>query len=117
MEVSSVTAGLPVSDLGRALRWYQHVLGLAEPDLTPAAGVVEFRVGPVWLQLGEEEPRAPSPAGCVLRFGVADAGAERGRLAAMGVAVGPLEHVPGAVDYFDFTDPDGNRLSLYSTAS
>ena len=51
------------------------------------------------------------------RFGVADAGAERTRLARLGVAVGPLEHVPGAVDYFDFTDPDGNRLSLYSFPS
>jgi predicted enzyme related to lactoylglutathione lyase len=49
--------------------------------------------------------------------GVADAGAERTRLAQLGVAVGPLERVPGAVDYFDFTDPDGNRLSLYSFPS
>jgi predicted enzyme related to lactoylglutathione lyase len=117
MDVSSVTAGLPVSDLGRALRWYQHVLGLGEPDLAPADGVVELRVGPVWLQLSQEEQAPPSAAGCVLRFGVADAAAERARLAAMGVAVGPLEHVPGAVHYFDFADPDGNRLSLYSTVS
>jgi hypothetical protein len=28
--------------------------------------------------------------------------------------VGPLEHVPGAVDYFDFRDPDGNIFSVYS---
>jgi hypothetical protein len=48
---------------------------------------------------------------------VADAGAERTRLARLGVAVGLLEHVAGAVDYFDFTDPDGNRLSLYSFPS
>ena len=45
---------------------------------------------------------------------MADAGAERTRLAGLGGAVGPLEHVPGAVDYFDFTDPDGDQLSLYS---
>jgi lactoylglutathione lyase len=32
----------------------------------------------------------------------------------MGVAVGPLEHVPGAVDYFDFSDPDDNMLSMYA---
>lgn len=32
----------------------------------------------------------------------------------MGVAVGPLKHVPGAVDYFDFADLDGSRLSMYT---
>jgi hypothetical protein len=30
---------------------------------------------------------------------------------------GPLEHVPGAVDYFDFADLDGNQLSVYSLLS
>jgi predicted enzyme related to lactoylglutathione lyase len=111
-----VTVGLPVSDLGRAVRWYQEVFGLGEPDLAPADGVLEFQVGPVWLQLSAAPP-APSATGTVTRFGVADAGAERSRLARLGVAVGPLEHVEGAVDYFDFTDPDGNRLSLYSGAT
>lgn len=50
----------------------------------------------------------------VLQFGVSDARAQRRRLEAMGVAVGPLKHVPGAVDYFDFTDSDGSALSMYS---
>jgi predicted enzyme related to lactoylglutathione lyase len=111
-----VTVGLPVGDLGRAVRWYQEVFRLGEPDLAPADGVLEFQVGPVWLQLSAT-PVAPSAAGTVTRFGVADAGAERSRLARLGVAVGPLEHVEGAVDYFDFTDPGGNRLSLYSFPS
>jgi predicted enzyme related to lactoylglutathione lyase len=111
-----VTVGLPVSDLGHAVRWYQEVFGLGEPDLAPADGVLEFQIGPLWLQLSAA-PTAPSVTGTVTRFGVADAGAERTRLAQLGVAVGPLEQVPGAVDYFDFTDPDGNRLSLYSFPS
>jgi hypothetical protein len=51
VDVSSVTVGLPVSDLSRAVQWYQHVFGLGDPDLQPAASVLEFRVGPVWLQL------------------------------------------------------------------
>ena len=117
-----MTVGLPVSDLGHALRWYRDVFSLGEPDLAPADGVLEFQVGPVWLQLSVAPdapvaPAAAAAAGTVTRFGVADAGAERSRLAGLGVAVGPLEHVPGAVDYFDFTDPDGNRLSLYSFPS
>jgi hypothetical protein len=48
---------------------------------------------------------------------VADAVAERDRLVRLGVAVGSLEHVEAAVDYFDFADPDGNQLSLYSLLS
>jgi predicted enzyme related to lactoylglutathione lyase len=113
MDVSGVAVGLPVSDLARSVQWYQRVLELAEPDLEPADGVVEFQVGPVWLQLGKDST-ARSGAEVVTRFGVADAGRERERLEAMGVAVGPLEHVQGAVDYFDFADPDGNALSMYS---
>ena len=111
MEVSRATVGLPVRDLSTAVHWYRQVLELSEPDLEPAEGVVEFQVGPIWLQLSEQGT-TPSGARAVLRFGVADARAQRRRLEAMGVAVSPLEHVPGAVDYFDFTDPDGNALSM-----
>ena len=39
------------------------------------------------------------------------------RLTRLCVAAGPLEHVPGAIDYFDFADPDGNQLSLYPLLS
>lgn len=113
MDVRSVTVGLPVGDLPRAVAWYRRVFGLPEPDLAPAADVVEFELGPIWLQLGRA-PTARSGAEVVTRFGVADAAAERERLIALGVDAGPLEHIPGAVDYFDFRDPDGNNLSLYS---
>jgi catechol 2,3-dioxygenase-like lactoylglutathione lyase family enzyme len=113
MDVTSVTVGLPVSDLTAAMHWYRRVLDLPDPDLEPAEGVVEFALGPVWLQLGEE-PTARSGAEAVLRLGVADVARERERLLGLGVAVGPVEHVEGAVDYVDLCDPDGNRLSLYS---
>ncbi|HTF47979.1 MAG TPA: VOC family protein [Pseudonocardia sp.] len=105
-----------MSDLPRAVEWYRQVFELGEPDLEPADGVVEFQLGSVWLQLGEE-PTARSGAEVVTRFGVVDARAERDRIAALGVQVGPLEHVEGAVDYCDFVDPDGNVLSFYSELS
>ena len=113
MQVVSATVGLPVRDLSRSVDWYRQVLELSEPNLEPAEGVVEFHVGPVWLQLGEDGT-ARSGAEAVLRFGVPDARSQHTRLEAMGVAVGPLKHVPGAVDYFDFADPDGNALSIYT---
>lgn len=38
------------------------------------------------------------------------------RLVDLGIAPEPLEHVEGVVDFFNFSDPDGNRLSMYSMA-
>jgi hypothetical protein len=95
------------------MAWYQRVFALSAPDLAPADGVVEFHLGTIWLQLGEEST-SRSGAEVVTRFGVHDAAAERERLSGQGVEVGPLEHIPGAVDYFDLLDPDGNKLSFYS---
>lgn len=113
MDVQSVTVGLPVSDLDRAVQWYRRVFALSTPDLAPAEGVVEFQLGSIWLQLAEGSTRR-SGAEVVTRFGVSDAGAERERLIGEGVEVGPLEHVPDAVDYFDFLDLDGNAFSFYA---
>jgi len=96
-----------------SVQWYRQIFELREPDLEPSEGVVEFKIGPIWLQLGDE-PTDRSGAEVAIRFGVPDVSRERARLEAMGVVVGPLEHVPSAVDYFDFKDPDGNVLSLYT---
>lgn len=113
MRVQSVTIGLPVSDLGASVEWYRRVLQLDEPDLEPAEGVIEFKVGAVWLQL-VLEPDGPPGAGAILRLGVPDVTAERVRLAGLGVAVGGLERIDGVLEYFDFADPDGNPLSFYA---
>lgn len=113
MDVMNVTVGLPVSDLARSVEWYRQILQLPDPDLEPAEGVVEFKVGPIWLQLGEGSTTR-SDAEVVLRLDVDDAIEQRGRLEAAELTVGKLERVPGVVEYFDFPDPDGNVLSLYS---
>ncbi|MEC5185150.1 putative enzyme related to lactoylglutathione lyase [Cryobacterium sp. MP_3.1] len=113
MKVTSVTVGLPVRDLPAAERWYRRVFEVSTPSVEPAPGVIEFVVGPIDLQLSEEPPKR-SGAQVTLRLGVPDASAEYERLTGLGVDLGTLEHVPGAVDYFDFTDPDGNALSMYS---
>jgi lactoylglutathione lyase len=113
MDIVSVTVGLPVADLSDAARWYGRVFDLAQPDLEPTEGVIEFHLGPIWLQLGVE-PTERTGAQVVVRFGVPDAGAAHARLVALGVDVGPIEHVPDAVNYFDFRDPFGNVLSCYS---
>ncbi len=112
MRIQSVTVGVPTTDLQRSVQWYQRVFELTSPDLEPSEGVVEFKVGGVWLRLGQDSQGAPG--GFVLRFGVADVAGQRARLARMGVQVSGLRQVESVLEYFDFTDPDGNRLGLYA---
>ncbi|WP_306359873.1 VOC family protein [Nocardia sp. CC227C] len=111
MNPTEVTVNIPVRDLAAATRWYERILDRSGPDLKPIEGVAEYDMGGWWLQLGEgEDVGGP----WVLRFAVADAHAERDRLVGLGVDVDPMVHVEGLVDYCEFSDPDGNRLSLYT---
>ena len=108
-----MTVGVPAADLRRAVDWYRATFELDTPDLEPSEGIVEFKLGPIWVQL-VEAAGGPHDGSTILRLGVHDAGAEHDRLAALGVAVGELENVDNVIEYFDFADPDGNRLGLYA---
>lgn len=105
-----MTVGLAVSDLAAARVWYEEVLELGAPDLEPMEGLVEYKAGPIWLQLDEVDVTASST---MLRLGVADVEAEHGRLTALGVDVDEVIEIPELISYFNFRDPDGNELSLY----
>ena len=109
MQAISVTIGIPVRDLARSRSWYERLLGKA-PDLEVVPGIAEYLVGGVWVQLMDGEP----PGGSwTLRFGVADLDSERERLLGLGIELGDVQTVPGAIRYFTFRDPDGNLLSWY----
>ena len=94
VQVTSVTIGLPVTDLSRARRWYEAVLEVARPDVEPVDGMVEYHVGGIWLQLGQSEE---SPGGSTVRIGVPDVHAERERLVGPGIGTGPVEVVEGLI--------------------
>jgi predicted enzyme related to lactoylglutathione lyase len=103
---TSVTIGLPVRDLDAARAWYERVLGKVA-DIEPVPGILEFEVHPgSWLQLHDGDRT-------VFRIGVKDVEAARDRLATMGIFVAPIERVEGVIAFFEFSDPDGNHLSLY----
>ncbi len=108
-----MTVGVPAADLRRAVEWYRTTFELDTPDLEPSEGIVEFKLGPVWVQL-VEATGGPQDGGTILRIGVHDAAAERERLKSMGVTVGELENVDNVIEYFDFVDPDGNHLGVYA---
>ncbi len=112
MRTTSITVGIPVSDLARAQKWYEALLQRGKPDLEPDGGVVEYQISETtWLQLYEGSVASNDG---VLRIGVPDIHAERSRLLAMGIVVSEVEEVPSVVAYCNFRDQDGNRLSLYT---
>lgn len=113
MVTTSITVGIPVSDLARSRAWYDRLVG-HPPDLEPVPGIVEYKVGAIWVQLHQAQPTGGE---WVLRFGVDDVDAERDRLRGLGLAVPEIEEVPGVIRIFDVADPDGNRLSFYRELS
>ena len=109
--LTSVTIGLPVASLPDASAWYARLLGRTA-DLEPVAGIEEFEPVPgCWLQLFEGAPGQGCQ--CVVRFGVTDIQAARGRLLGIGIPVSPVERVDGVIAFCDLADPWGNQLSLY----
>lgn len=107
--ISSLTVGIPVPDLPLAVAWYRRLLGPAE-EIEPVPGVCLVLPG-VWLQLFEHGKSPPNPS--IVRFETEDLQARREQALGLGVTVGEIESVPGAVRYFDFGDPFGNPLSFY----
>lgn len=112
MDITSVTVGLPVTDIEASCLWYGAVFERTEPDLEPEDGVAEYEVGGIWIQLYEDDSAEENPVS--VRFGVDDVGAQHARIGALGIDIGPVECVDGAVNWFDVRDPDGNVLSLFS---
>ncbi|MFJ3379093.1 VOC family protein [Curtobacterium sp. NPDC090217] len=114
MDITSVTVGLPVTDIEASCLWYGAVFERVEPDLEPDEGIAEYEIGGIWIQLFEDDQAEENAV--IVRFGVDDVAAQHTRIGALGIDVGPIERVDGAVDWFDVRDPDGNVLSLYSLA-
>ena len=103
---------LYVRDMEQAIHFYRDVLGL-ELDFE-SAGWTTFRTGGCTLALHATERRERGRGEPDPTFLVAEADAERERLAAAGIDVTEIrEPVPG-VRVFDARDPEGNRISLES---
>jgi predicted enzyme related to lactoylglutathione lyase len=77
-------------------------------DIEPMPDIRESEVAGTWVQLAEDED---TTGNWTLRIGVSDLDAERQRLEDLGIRLGDTHTVPEVVSYFNFYDPDGNRLS------
>lgn len=110
LNAKSITVGLPVSNLEKSASWYEKLL-MSDEKLMPVDGVIEYSIGSVWIQLFEEKINVSENG---LRLEVEDLETEFERLKTLGVIVDEvIEDVPGIIRYFDFSDPDGNKLSFY----
>jgi catechol 2,3-dioxygenase-like lactoylglutathione lyase family enzyme len=110
--VQLVEVVLYVSDMERAIRFYRDAIGL-EVELESESWTT-FRTGACTLALHRAVQRQPGVGEPDPTFTVADALAERDRLAAAGVAVSELREPVVGVRVFDVRDPDGNRISIES---
>lgn len=111
MKATAVTVSVGVRDLDRAVAWYRMALGLKEPDLRPAEGLVEFDLGAFWLQLAQA-PRRAGVGGIGVNVSVEDVRALQARLDDAGLEVSGVERYEGAVEFCELTDPDGNTIGF-----
>jgi catechol 2,3-dioxygenase-like lactoylglutathione lyase family enzyme len=111
MRATAITVCIPVRDLDAAVAWYRSALSLGGSAQVPVEGLVEFDLGPFWLQL-MLDPDLAGQAGIAVAISVEDAAAERAALADKGLPVSEVQRFEGAVDFFDLTDPDGNTIGF-----
>ncbi len=117
MKITEIAfTGYPVTDLPRARRFYEEILGLKLTALfgDSNAAWVEYDIGPGTLAISNLVPRwQPSPGGGSVALEVDDFEAAVGRLKERGVAFvnGPFE--TPLCHMAVVSDPDGNSITLH----
>jgi predicted enzyme related to lactoylglutathione lyase len=107
--------GYPVTDMTRARRFYEGVLGLVVTMDHESEGVhwVEYEIGAGTLALGIAPGWNPSAEGCSVSLEVDDFAAAVQELQAAGVefSVPPMETPVCHLAYV--RDPDGNAVGIH----
>ncbi|MCU1407102.1 MAG: hypothetical protein JWQ43_3405 [Glaciihabitans sp.] len=111
MNINAVTVGIPVNDLDAAIAWYRSALELDGLELSPVEGVAELDLGPFWLQLALA-PELAGQEGISMNLSVPNATEEQARLAGLGLDVSEVQRFEGVVEFFELTDPDGNKIGF-----
>ncbi|REE97418.1 VOC family protein [Thermomonospora umbrina] len=109
MQISNVLAGVAVSDLPRARRWYESLFGRGV-DAEPMAGLVEWHTPGGVVQLVSDPERA---GGSLVTLQVPDA---RQALTELAERDGPTvdldDTTSDKVLFARVTDPDGNAITV-----
>lgn len=110
-KTSSLVSVIKVSNCEASTAWYGRWLG--EPDVIPMAGMAEWQIAEhAWLQLDALAGEVGKAAAVI---GVEDVAACRQALIHAGIEAGEVVDW-GFVLTCDFSDPDGNRISLMQLA-
>lgn len=109
MEISKVLAGVAVSDLDRAKRWYEVLFGRSV-DAEPMPSLSEWHTPGGVVQLVLDEDRA---GGSLVTLWVPDARQALDDLAARGgPAVALDDETSNKVRFATLIDPDGNAITV-----
>ena len=110
-----LTASLEVSDLDKAINWYQDMLGFKLQYRLDEMGWAEMETGVKKVNLGLSVVETPKvEGGSTLTFGVNDIDSARRQLEEKDVRFdGDTITIPDMVRLATFFDPDGNKLMFY----
>ena len=109
MAIEHVLAVVPVSDIERAERWYEQLVG-RPADNRPMDSLAEWRAtSDGWVQVTVDQRRAGS---ALLNFAVDDLPAHLEDLRSRGLEAGAVQDVNKGVQLSAITDPDGNTITF-----
>jgi predicted enzyme related to lactoylglutathione lyase len=110
MSVTTVLAGIPVSDFEAALTWYERLLG-RPADGRPMDGLAEWhQPGAGAIQVIRDDARAGN---ALLTLSVDDLASQVAAIEERGLTPGAIDDTTSAkVLITTITDPDGNTTTL-----
>ena len=112
-KIETITIGVGVKSVAEATKWYTELLGDIEV-VEPAPGTVELQLSEnTWLQLDDTGYLAVGGGSSIVRFSTDNIEAAHKAVKVIASDVDEIETVEGVISYFDFKDPNGNRLSYY----
>ena len=111
-EIKSVTIGIAVKNVAEATQWYKSLLGDVE-IIEPAPGTIEFKLADhIWLQLDDTGYLEIDGRSSIMRMETNDIVNAHELVKKLTDDVEDIVTIEGVVEYFDFKDIDGNRLSF-----
>lgn len=112
--VPEVTASMGVTNLDRAIDWYQSVLGFTLLYRADEIGWCELATAVPGVNVGLSQNESVTQGGGATNvWGVANIDAAKAHLDAHGVRQdGDIQHIPDLVKLLTFYDPDGNAMML-----
>jgi len=109
-----LTVSLPVSDLDKAIDWYQKTLGFELLYRLDDIGWCELTSSVEKVNVGLSVVESPNPGGATPTFGVQDIKAAEASLRSQGVRIdGDIVTIEGMVSLLTFYDQDENSLMFY----